>query len=480
MKTTFSMSARALQRMVAVLLVLVFLGVLAAPVWAEDPPSSAPTGESRSGSIYISAYNVVDSNGAAILTLTPGTKSTVVFVVVDERFKQSDIALEANLKDHVHVTLTPGTFSSVSDGDIKIDRRAPVNEKLSYSVTFNDTVYVGPEKSFSFDVSMTEKDDEGRDKSFGVPITTLSQSIAQCAASKDTTITTAKPNVMVKDSSYGATTVDAGAVFTLVLTSYNTSKSVALTDVVTTLSLPAGLTLAGGSNTVLTTNVPGGGTFANSFVLQAQNSVETSVLNITVNYSFYAVGVTEPLTTSQLITVAVVQPDRFAFTETQLPIDAFAGQENILTMGFVNKGKGILYNLSAEVTGNMKTPGQVQYIGNLASGTQNSIDFTIASDTAQAVNGVVVVTYENANGVETKQTKEFTVEIGEAPEQNLPMPDISIGGEDIPQQAGMPWWAWVIIGVAVLVVIIVIIKVRKSIVHKKKMAALEEDDDEDF
>ena len=476
-----------LARFATVLAVLMCFALVLPVASFAQVSSSSSSAPVLGGSAYISAYNVTDDYGAEILNVFPGTKCNVTFLVVDERIKADEGWLSTtNLAENIRIKIAAGTWSSVTGGDIRIDRKESVGGKLTYSVTFHDTVYQGPtDKNFSFDLSVVKKDASGRETSAGYAVTSLSQSIAQCSQESTSGAASAKPSVMVKDSSYGAANVNAGESFTLVLTSYNTSKTVGITDVTTTISLPTQLTLAGGSNTVLTNSVAAGASFANTFQLQAQSSAETGVVNLTVNYQFYIKGTSEPITASQLITVSIVQPDRFSFTNFEIPAEVYANEEGSITVGFVNKGKGILYNLSAEIAGNFENPGQNQYLGNLNSGTEGSADFSIKATQAGTVNGTITLTYEDINGAEKKQTKEFTLSVLEAQPIDPGMggfPGTEQPGMDGADTAksGMPWWAWVLIALVVIVVLIVVIKIIKKKKAKKLAFALSEDDDEDF
>ena len=93
---------------------------------------------------------------------------------------------------------------------------------------------------------------------------------------------------------------------------------------------------------MLTESVPAGGSYQTTCTLQAQSSAETGVANVTVEYRYYIKGTDEQLTSSQLITVPIVQPDRFSFTSMDLPQEMYAGEENTITVNYVNKGKGCL------------------------------------------------------------------------------------------------------------------------------------------
>ncbi len=479
--------------LLAVCTVLCFnTAVYASGITLSPTPNNTSTGINAGGSAFVAAYNVVDGSGAEIVNLYPGTACTVAFIVVDTRFQDSEAtpwmgyAARADLSANIHAKISSSNFSSVTGTDASVQKRENVDGSLSYAVIFRDTVYQGTDNGFSFDLSFT-KNVNGLDQSMGVQSTTLSQPIAQCAKEGDG-IKTAKPSVMVKDSNYGATAIDAGSTFALTLTSYNTSKTRGITDVKTTISLPTQLTLASGSNMVLTESVAAGASFANTFQLQAQSSAETGVVNITVDYSYYEKDSETALTSSQLITVAITQPDRFSVTSIDIPTDMYTTQEDIITVNFVNKGKSILYNLSTEISGDMDTMvAEDPYVGNVAAGTQSSADFTIMSAAAGTHTGVITITYEDINGKLKTQTVDYEVTVSDMPTYDG---GGTVGPEVIPEETpagfAMPWWGWAIIAVLLIAIIIVLRKIIKNR-HAAKIAreleqgsGAEADEDEDF
>ncbi len=464
---------------------LPFAALASTPPAPTPSPTPAPPPATSGGSIYISAYNIVDgTTGAEILNLYPDMKCMAAFTIVDERIIDADVPQNADMAQYIHARVVADNFTPVSGGDVRYTRRAAVDGKLSYTVSFNDTSYKGVKNVFSFDLSTTT----ANQNSFpNAPIVTLSQTIAQCAAKDGTTASTIKPTIMVKSSSYGdQPSINAGQKFTLNVTSYNTSKKEAVSAVTTTIELPKELTLAGGSNSVLTDTVAAGGSFTNQFALMAQANAETTVANVTVRYSFYTKDSAEPVSASQIIAVPIVQPDRFSFSNMEVPPELYLGEENTITLGFVNKGKGILYNLSAEIAGNLKNPGQQQFLGNLQPGAEGTADFVVSSDTVGTVSGTITLTYEDINGNSKTQVKEYSVTISEnqnnmgggmmGPGGMMPG-DMGVDGEMPLDKGGFPWWGWVLIAAGVIAVIITIVVVLKKKKAKKLAAELAEDDD---
>lgn len=424
-----------------------------------------------SGSLYITGYTVQDASGAEKQHIGKGEKCQIVVSVRDGRFTAMPTKTDAygNIANF-KITSTE-SFSTPTLGDIRMTTPRINNGELEYAVVFNDIMYLGGDKNLTFDVVYNDQ---------SVPLVNLSVGISQ--SMDPSAVSTTKPRVMIKDSNYGGGSVSAGQTFTLSLTSYNTSNVTGISDVTTSISLPSTVTLAGGSNVTLTSNVPAGGTFQDSFSLQVLNTAETGVLNITVDYSFYTSSNStevpyEQLTSSQIITIPVVQPDRFSFTSADIPTQIYTGEENSLSVNFVNKGKGTLYNLTAEIDGNLTTPGQSQYLGNLSSGAQGSADFILQCDEPGAVSGTVTIIYEDVNGNEQRRTQNYSVEVLAA--QMPDMGDMGIPDMEVPEGGGFPWWGWALGGLGGAGAVTGTVLGVKKHKAKKRAAELAEDEDDE-
>ena len=429
----------------------------------------SPKDSSASGSLEVLGYTVQDAAGSELQKVTPGTKCRIVVALRDGRFAEIPTKLDS-YGNAVNIKLTStSSFQTPSFGDLKQTTMKKTDKGIEYAVIFNDITYVGGDNTLSFDLSYNDG---------SVAMASQSVVISQCQTDSQTG---AKPTLMVQSVNYGGQSIEAGKTFTLTITSYNTSKTVALTDVTTSINLPAGLMLASGSNKELTTQVAAGGSYMSSFQMQADASAETGPVNVTVDYTYYISGTSEPLSDSQTITVPLVQPDRFTFTTMDVPTEAYAGEEAYVSLDFVNKGKGVLYNLSAELSGDMDNAGQTQYLGNLQSGTEGSVEFGVLASQAGTVSGVITLTYGDVNGIAKTQTKEFSISVMEMPSYDdmYPMDP----GVDMPVETGfvMPWWGWLLIVIVVVAVVVVVVRIVKKRKAKKLALELAEDeDDEDF
>ncbi len=161
------------------------------------------------------------------------------------------------------------------------------------------------------------------------------------------------------------------------------------------------------------------------------------------------------------------------------------GEEGYAYVSFVNKGKGTIYNVSAEITGEgITTTEGNQFIGNVASGTESSADFTIQTSQSGTISALLTVSYEDEKGNIKELTKDFTITVEEMYMGDM-NGDMSFdpGSDPMPmpeENAGMPVWGWILIVLGVLgagAAALIVIKKKKA---KKKAAQLTEDDDEDI
>lgn len=452
------------------------LGVFAgAPVYAEgestatndntlttvqgekDPnPSAAPAPTAP----YITNYDVGGSFGTH---LRPGEKANISITVSDEWAFQN--------KSNLRARISTGAFS----GKDAIATRGSDN---TYKFQFTDITYNGGSNEFSFDV-ITEGGDEPRE------VQKLTQNIIQCAEAIEPTPAPTPapaevPKIMVKDFTFGGNSVEAGKEFTLELTLFTTSGNTNLEDVMVGLTFPTdskNVSLASGSmNTYVGAMAPNE-TRTISYKMVTDATMEPGSVNITVQLtSKNGEAATSP------ISIPVTQPERFEITNVEAPETMMMGEEGYLSVTFVNKGKSAINNLTAEIQGeNLANPGQSQFLGNVAAGTENSVDFSVMASAEGVINGKVILSYENSKGEVATLEKEFSCTVEAMPAIDDPgmmdpgMMDPTMG-EDV--NSGMPIWGWalIVVGVgAVVAVVVVVIRKKKA---AKKLAELEDEDED--
>lgn len=419
-------------------------------------PSSAPAPTAP----YIINYDIGGGFGAH---LRPGETANISITVSDEWAHNNG----SNLRGRINT----GSFTGK-------DAIAENRNDGTYKFVFSDVVYNGGSNEFSFDV-ITEGGNETRE------LQTLTQTIIQCAEAIEPTPAPTPapaevPKIMVKDFTFGGNSVEAGKEFTLELTLFTTSGNTNLEDVMVGLTFPAdskNVSLASGSmNTYVGAMAPGE-TRVISYKMVTDATMDPGSVNITVQ-----VTSKNGEASSSPISIPVTQPERFEITNVEAPETMMMGEEGYLSVTFVNKGKSPINNLTAEIQGeNLANPGQSQFLGNVAAGTENSVDFSVLASAEGVINGKVILSYENAKGETATLEKEFSCTVEAAPVMDDPgmmdpgMMDPTMG-DDV--GGGMPVWGWALIVVGVAAVVVVVVLVIRKKQAAKKLAQLEDEDED--
>lgn len=285
------------------------------------------------------------------------------------------------------------------------------------------------------------------------------------------------PNIIITNFAYGGDSVAAGSKFNLDFTFQNKGQ-VAVTNMVVTVDGAEGFAIAGGTNTFYVDALWAGYAMTQSVPMQALASAKSGAQPVTVNfrYEYVDAGARSSSQSDVKISVPISQPDRFEISDPVVPDQVIAGQENTVTMEYVNKGKGDIANVEATMEGEgfdatMKT----QYVGNVASGATGTIGYAFTPHASGELKTTLKVTYEDSDG-QTK-TKEFplTMSVADAPAADQPGASDSVEGRG--GDRGLPVPAYVAIAViAVVIIVVIVLLVRR----RRKQKAKKNDIDEDW
>lgn len=298
----------------------------------------------------------------------------------------------------------------------------------------------------------------------------------------DEETTAAQPYVIISSYSYGKGDLVAGETRNVTMTFRNTSKTMAVENMMVTMTLPDAMMLTSSSNSFYIESLAAEGTITKTVNVTVKPTAAAQSHSMTVDftYDYLDNGVRRNAKTTESISMPVLQVDRFTVTGIDLPQQIFIGEENNLSVNFVNKSRTDIYNLSAKLNcEGLSNNGEEQYLGNLASGTTSSADFYITGNEKGELVGEVIITYEDTNMNQRTVSVPFTTQVtsyedvwgpqGPAGPQNPDDPGMDPGMEE---PAGFPWF-WVIGGVVVVAAgVFVYLKLRKN-----KKESVEEDED---
>lgn len=297
----------------------------------------------------------------------------------------------------------------------------------------------------------------------------------------DTETTAAQPYVIISSYSYGKGDLVAGETRNITMTFRNTSKTMAVENMMVTMTLPDAMMLTSSSNSFYIESLAAEGTITKTVNVTVKSNAAAQSHSMTVDftYDYLDNSIRRNAKTTESISMPVLQVDRFTVTGIDLPQEIFMGEENNLSVNFVNKSRTEIYNLSAKLNcEGLSNNGEEQYLGNLASGTTSSADFYITGNEKGELVGEVIITYEDTNMNQRTVSVPFTTQVTSYEDVWGPSnPSVDPGmdpGTDpgMEEPAGFPWF-WVIGGVVVVAAgVFVYLKLRKN-----KKESVEEDED---
>lgn len=297
----------------------------------------------------------------------------------------------------------------------------------------------------------------------------------------DTETTAAQPYVIISSYSYGKGDLVAGETRNITMTFRNTSKTMAVENMMVTMTLPDAMMLTSSSNSFYIESLAAEGTITKTVNVTVKPTAAAQSHSMTVDftYDYLDNGVRRNAKTTETISMPVLQVDRFTVTGIDLPQQIFIGEENNLSVNFVNKSRTDIYNLSAKLNcEGLSNNGEEQYLGNLASGTTSSADFYITGNEKGELVGEVIITYEDTNMNQRTVSVPFTTQVTSyedvwGPSNPSVDPGMDSGTDPgMEEPAGFPWF-WVIGGVVVVAAgVFVYLKLRKN-----KKESVDEDED---
>ena len=279
-------------------------------------------------------------------------------------------------------------------------------------------------------------------ESAGVP-TAASQSdrinIPARASAADPQKTASKPdapvpNIVVKSFTYGDKAVAAGSSFPLTVTFENTG-SVKCENIVVMVDGGESFTVSGGTNTAHYSALGAGRSQTQKLEMQVIPTAKSGAQPITISFKYeYLDAARRAAVTSDVrLTVPVSQPNRFQIQPPPAS-EMEEGTEGELLFSYVNKGKGEIANLEAELVGEgFVSPARSQYLGNVTAGGSGSIGFALTPDQAGEMKLTVKISYEDAD--QKQQTQEFPLTI----KVNAFTPDDTFEEPEEPQRSAFPW-----------------------------------------
>lgn len=371
---------------------------------------------SSEGSAQIIASNITGSSSR----ITKGRTITVDATILDTGITFTDGENPNDVVKNAYVSFKEGDFKRynvITDAAPTISKGA--GNKLQLAIQMKDLVYTGSGDTVEFVVGYTINDEEYTHN--------MSMKIPNCIPyvdkddpeedDEDVKLDPLIPHIIVSQYDYGTTQVSAGQVIDLNLSFENTSTQYDLDNIVMKITTPDGFSITSSSNTYHFDHLDVGESISKTISMQANPNAEAQsyAINIEFSFQYIANDTRKSGESSESISIPVTQPDRFSVDEIQVPTSLYVGDEYNLSINFVNKGKTQVYNVTAELRGNMQNSGERSFIGNVASGAEESADFYVTPTEAGKIEGEVVISYEDASMNVREVTRPFTIMVEKMP-----------------------------------------------------------------
>lgn len=280
------------------------------------------------------------------------------------------------------------------------------------------------------------------------------------------------PIVILSKYNYGGSSVAAGSGTNLSFSFTNTSKKLAIENVMVTVTGGSDLMLNGSTNTFYFDSVAAGGSKSVTVPMKAAQLISASAQNvqIAVTYEYVDQNARKSGSATLSLSVPLYQPDRFELSEPKTSYTGYVGEETSLTIDYVNKGKSAISNVDATISGDIDSPTPYQRVGTIDGGKNGTIAFAVTPQLEGENQVKIVITYEDSNGNTKERVFEATVE---AMAYDPADPGMDDPGMIDPEPASTFPWKYVIIAVvAVLIVLLIVLRIRKKKAKQKAEQAL--------
>ena len=287
------------------------------------------------------------------------------------------------------------------------------------------------------------------------------------------------PRIILTGYNHGGS-IAAGSEQKVSFTFKNTSSTMAIENILLTVTGGSELAISGSTNTFYFESVEAGGSRSVSVPFRASRIVTSPTQDVSLNFEFeYVEGSNRKTGAAKLnISVPLYQPDRFELSEPVVAYVGFVGEETSLTMDYVNKGKTEVSNVEATISGDVDSYNSFVRVGNIPSGKSGTIAFAVTPMLEGDNKATITVSYEDANGDVQERVFETTLsamamEPFDPGEWEDPM-------EPIEEPSQFPWWIMAVaLAVVTIIVGVIVSKRKKKAKLAKEQALWDEWDDDD-
>lgn len=379
------------------------------------------------------------------------------------RFSVSNVG-EGELAE-CRISAAPDQGIANKTGNLFVAAKVAPGERRDYSVTFSTPKDLA-EKSYLIQISAEASGAEGPVAFNQYASLFVAKAEEQSAGGAGT------PRLIVSGYDYGGGSVKAGSEFTLRLSLVNTNAR-PIGNIKASLEADGGALIpVGSSNSIFIGSLPGGESATREMRLAASPTAEQKTTGMTVRM-YYEDEDGNAYNASDIISIPVIQETVLSVDDVIAPPDVFVGNPSGLDIRFYNTGKTILANLRVTAEGNFDlTDSEAYYVGNMASGANDSYSLSFVPREEGLMEGRVVFTFDDPSGNPQRIEKEFSLTVGPMPQMEGP----EIGtGEPAPAPTGIGRRHIAAIGGGALLLLVLALMIRRGLKRRRMNREMEMD-----
>lgn len=433
-----------MKKSAAIITAIILLLTLALPTFAQN-----------TGSLSISAY---DAN-AALVPVPSGN--------CGERVKVR-IPLICNDSAVSDVSISPVISTLENEFPFEV-------EKLDYTLSHKESVQPNQIIEFEYDFMLRNTVQSGLyDVKFNVSYTNSTGEIRNLPISvyvkvnegytqptPAVSLNTDMPVLMLDSYSVNTEKLYAGEDFTLTLTVKNTSSTESIKNIQLRLTDGTGTVIptSGNSASAYISGLSRGDSKKVSFSLQSSPDAAEGKYSLALSMSYQGSKSLASFTTNESMTVSLLQKQRIKIDEPTLYDEAVVGTVSGVSLAIYNMGKAPVYNCMVSVEGDGLSLVESYFGGNLAAGGTLRPDLELLTEKAGFISGKIVVSYEDAYGVQSAQTVPLEIRVEE---ENTAVVIPSTASPDSSNtNAPSSAWIWIVAAIALIAVLAVIFLAKK-------------------
>lgn len=272
--------------------------------------------------------------------------------------------------------------------------------------------------------------------------------------------------------------VMAGESFKITIHIQNASKSTPVRNGKFLIGNEAGNFLpVSGSNAVFVESIEAGKTGDVEIELKTSADLAQKNYKLIVKGDFDD-GKGNTFSSSENLYLPIFQEVKLGVTDVSMTPESIGiGSEGSLMFTINNQGSAGVYNVNVSVKDDAVTA-EESYVGNIAANSSAYATLNVVGAQENFEKGTikVVISYEDSEGNAGEIEQDISCMVGE----DALIDNFDEFEEEFEEESeGIPWWIYVIIGVAVaaVVVVIIVIVVKR---RKKRIEALMNEDDDEF